>query len=131
MKKLALVITLLVTFGIQAQERREKMKDITPEERIEKRTERLSEKLSLDENQKAKVKEIMATQQKENQKVREEIKAEKENLRTKIEENHKKQQENLKAKLKTVLTEEQLKKWEELQKNNQEKRKNHKRAPKK
>ena len=131
MKKLVLVITLLVTFGVQAQERKERMKDTTPEERVEKRTARLSEKLGLDENQKSKVKEIMITQQKENQKVREEIKAEKEKLRAKIEENLKKQQEELKEKLKTVLTEEQFKKWEELQKNNQEKIKNHKRKDKK
>lgn len=131
MKKLVLVITLLVTFGVQGQDRKERMKDATPEERVEKRTARLSEKLGLDENQKSKVKEIMTTQQKENQKVREEIKAEKEKLRAKIEENLKKQHEELKEKLKTVLTEEQFKKWEELQKSNQEKIKNHKRKDKK
>ncbi|MES2862599.1 MAG: hypothetical protein V4666_00620 [Bacteroidota bacterium] len=128
MKKLVFVITLLVTFGVQAQERKEKMKDATPEERVAMRTEKLSEKLSLDENQKKKVKEIFAAQQKENVAVREEIKAEREKMRAEREKalierkaTMEKQHEELKAKLKPVLTEEQFKKWEAMQNENMEK----------
>ncbi len=128
MKKLVFVITLLVTFGVQAQERKEKMKDATPEERVAMRTEKLSEKLSLDENQKKKVKEIFAAQQKENVAVREEIKAEREKMRAEREKalierkaTMEKQHEELKAKLKPVLTEEQFKKWEAMQNENLEK----------
>lgn len=130
MKKLAVVITLLVTFGIQAQDRRERIKETTPEERVEKRTDRISEKLGLDENQKKQVKDIFEAQQKENMAHREEVKAEREKMRAEMKENMKKQQEELKAKLKKVLTEEQFKKWEELQKDNQERVKNHKRREK-
>jgi protein CpxP len=121
MKKLVFVITLLVTFGVQAQDRKEKMKDATPEERAAMRTEKLSEKLSLDENQKKKVKEIFTEQQKENKVVREEMKAEREKALEEKKATLKKQQEELKAKLKLVLTEEQFKKWEAMQHEGMEK----------
>jgi len=128
MKKLVFVITLLVTFGVQAQDRKGKMKDATPEERVAMRTERLSEKLSLDENQKKKVKEIFEAEQKENAAVRAEMKAEREKMRAEREKalaekkaTMKKQHEKLKAKLKPVLTEEQYKKWEAMQNENMEK----------
>jgi periplasmic protein CpxP/Spy len=111
MKKLVFVITLLITFGAQAQDRKEKMKNSTPEERVEMRTNKLSEKLSLDENQKKKVKEIFAAQQKENKSKIDQIKADREKARTEM----KKQHEELKAKLKPVLTDEQYKKWEAMQ----------------
>ena len=127
-KKLVFVITLLITFGVSAQDRKEKIKNATPEERIAMRTEKLSEKLSLDENQKKKVKEIFAAQQKENMAFREEMKAEREKMRAEREKalsekkaTMKKQHEELKAKLKPVLTEEQFKKWEAMQNENMEK----------
>lgn len=128
-KKLVFVITLLVTFGVSAQNRKEKI-NATPEERATMRTEKLSEKLSLDENQKKKVKEIFVAQQKENMAVREEIKAEREKVRAEREkaraemkETMKKQHEELKAKLKPVLSEEQFKKWEAMQNENMNKAK--------
>ena len=120
-KKLVFVMTLLVSFGVSAQDKREKMKNATPEERVEMRTAKLSEKLNLDENQKKKVKEILATQQKENMVAREEMKAEREKMRAEMKETMKKEHEELKAKLKPVLTEEQFKKWEAMQKENADK----------
>lgn len=123
MKKLVFVITLLVTFGVQAQDRKEKIKNATPEERVEMRTAKLSEKLGLDENQKKKVKEIFAEEQKENKAVREEMKAEREKALAKKKATMKKEHEELKAKLKPVLTEEQFKKWEAMQNENMEKAK--------
>ena len=130
MKKVVFVITLLVTFGVSAQDRREKLKNATPEERVAMKTEKLSEKLSLDENQKKKVKEIFAAEQKENMAAREEMKAERAKMRAEREKalaerkaTMKKQHEELKAKLKPVLTDEQFKKWEAMQNENLEKAK--------
>ncbi len=135
-KKLVVAMALVVSFGVSAQDRKEKMKNATPEERVEIRTEKFSEKLGLDENQKKKVKEIFAEQQKENVAVREEMKAEREKARAEREKAlaekkaiMKKQHEELKAKLKPILTEEQFKKWEAMQNENIEKakeRRNHK-----
>lgn len=129
-KKLVFVITLLVAVGVQAQDRKEKIKNATPEERVEKRTEKISEKLGLDETQKKKVKEIFEAQEKENKAEREAMKAEREKARAAMKESMKKQHEELKAKLKPVLTAEQFKKWEALQKENVERLKNHKRKVK-
>lgn len=124
-KKLVVVITLVFSFGVSAQDRKEKIKNATPEERVEMRTKNFSEKLGLDENQKKKVKEIFAAEQKENKAVREEMKAEREKVRTEREKARaemkvtmKKQHEELKAKLKPILTAEQFKKWEEMQNEN-------------
>lgn len=135
-KKLVVAMALVVSFGVSAQNRKEKIKNASPEERIEMRTDRMSEKLGLDENQKKKVKEIFASQQKENMVVREEMKAEREKMKAEREKalaerkaTMKKQHDELKAKLKPVLTEEQFKKWEAMQNENMEKvkeRRNHK-----
>lgn len=129
-KKLVFVMTLLVAFGVSAQDRKEKIKNATPEERVEMRTKKLSEKLSLNEDQKKKVKEILVAQQKEIEAFREEMKAEREKMRAEREKalaekkaTMKKQREELKAKLKTVLTDEQLKKWEAIQNEKMEKAK--------
>ena len=120
-KKLVVAMTILVSFGVSAQDRKEKMKNATPEERVEMRTAKLSEKLGLDENQKKKVKEIFAAEQKENKVAREEMKAEREKMKAEKKAIMKKQHEELKAKLKPILTEEQFKKWEAMQKENVEK----------
>lgn len=121
MKKLVVVMALFVTIGISAQDRKEKLKNASPEERIAMRTEKLSEKLSLDETQKKKVQEIFTEEQRENKAVREEMKAEREKALAKKKATMKKEHEELKAKLKPVLTEEQFKKWEAMQNENMEK----------
>ncbi len=129
-KKLVVAMALVVSFGVSAQDRKEKLKDATPEERVEMKTNKISEKLSLNEDQKKKVKEIFEAQQKENVAVREAIKAEREKvraerekMRAEMKEIMKKQHEELKAKLKPILTEEQFKKWEAMQTENMEKAK--------
>ena len=130
-KKLVVAMALILSFGVSAQDRREKLKNATPEERVEMRTEKMSEKLGLDENQKKKVKEIFAAQQKENKAVREEMKAEREKALAEKKAIMKKQNDALKAKLKPVLSEEQFKKWEAMQNENMEKvkeRRNHKKV---
>lgn len=120
-QKLVVTMALVASFGVSAQDRKEKIKNTTPEERVEMRTEKLSEKLNLDENQKKKVKEILTAQQKENKAVREEIKEEREKARAEMKDAIKKQNEELKAKLKPILTEEQYQKWEAMQNENIEK----------
>ena len=92
-KKLVVVMTLVFSIGVSAQDRKERIKDATPEERVEMRTEKLSEKLGLDENQKAKVKEVLLSQQKENKEVREEMKADREKARAEMKATMKKQHE--------------------------------------
>jgi protein CpxP len=129
-KKLVVAVALVFSIGISAQDRKEKIKNATPEERIAMRTDKLSEELGLDENQKKKVSEILVAQRKENQALREDIKMEREKVRTEAVEAMKKQQETLKAKMKTVLTEEQFKKWEALQNENKEKVKKVRKAKK-
>ncbi|NHM00845.1 hypothetical protein [Flavobacterium difficile] len=129
-KKLVVAVALVFSIGISAQERKEKIKNATPEERIAIRTDKLTEELGLDENQKKKVSEILVSQQKENQALREDIKKEKEKVRAEAIEAMKKQQATLKAKMKTVLTEEQFKKWEALQNENKEKIKKVRKAKK-
>ena len=121
MKKLAFTMALVFSIGVSAQDRKEIIKNATPEERVEMRTEKLSEKLGLDESQKKKVKEIFASQQNENKAARAEMKAEREKAHAEMKANMKKQHEELKAKLKPVLTEEQFKKWEAMQNENMEK----------
>jgi protein CpxP len=128
-KKLVVAMALVLSFGVSAQDRKEKLKNATPEERVAMRTEKMSEKLGLDENQKKKVKEIFTEEQKENKAVREEMKAEREKALAKKKATMKKEHEELKAKLKPILTEEQFKKWEAMQNENMEKgkeRRNHK-----
>lgn len=120
-KKLVVAMALVFSIGVSAQDRKEKMKNATPEERVELRTEKLSEKLGLDETQKKKVKEILAAQQQENKAAIEEMKAEREKALAEKKAMMKKQHEALKAKLKPVLTEEQFKKWEAMQNENMEK----------
>lgn len=120
-KKLVVAVALVFSFGVSAQDRREKMKNATPEERVEMRTEKMAEKLSLNEDQKKKVKEIFAAHQKENNVVRKEMKAERERALAEKKATMKKQNDELKAKLKPVLTEEQFKKWEAIQNENMEK----------
>lgn len=129
-KKLVVAVALVFSIGISAQDRKEKIKNATPEERIAIRTDKLTEELGLDENQKKKVSEILVSQQKENQALREDIKKEKEKVRAEAVEAMKKQQATLKAKMKTVLTEEQFKKWEALQNENKEKIKKVRKAKK-
>lgn len=129
-KKLVVAVALVFSIGISAQDRKEKIKNATPEERIAIRTDKLTEELGLDENQKKKVSEILVSQQKENQALREDIKKEKEKVRAEAIEAMKKQQATLKAKMKTVLTEEQFKKWEALQNENKEKIKKVRKAKK-
>ena len=129
-KKLVVAVALVFSIGISAQDRKEKIKNATPEERIAIRTDKLTEELGLDENQKKKVSEILVSQQKENQALREDIKKEKEKVRAEAVEAMKKQQATLKAKMKTVLTEEQFKKWEALQSENKEKIKKVRKAKK-
>lgn len=120
-KKSVVALALVFSFGVSAQDRKEKIKNATPEERVAMRTEKMSEKLGLDENQKKKVKEIFAAQQKENKGLREEMKAEREKALAEKKAIIKKQHEELKAKLKPILTEEQFKKWEAMQNENMEK----------
>lgn len=66
MKKLAAVVLgLLISIGAFAQNKERPMRDISPEKRAEKMTERMDEKLTLTEEQKTAVYEANLTMVKE------------------------------------------------------------------
>lgn len=116
MKKLVLFIAvaLFATSSLFAQDR-PKRERATPEERAKRQTEMLAKALELTEDQKAKVLEInlkYAQPTKEGEK--------KENAdREKLREEFKKQYEERTAAIKAVLTADQIKKFDEHQKDAQ------------
>lgn len=118
MKKIILTLVLIVTTVTFAQ--KENNKEVkSPEQKSEKQLEKITKELDLNEKQQKEVKELLETQ-KENRKAivekRNEAKegdekpTKEERLSIKVEAT--KNKEAFKTKLKTILTEEQFKKWE-------------------
>lgn len=121
MKKLFVVALLVVSLTTFAQEKEKKgdRKNMSPEERTEMRVEKMTKELDLNETQQKQVKELLASQKENREEFiekRKEIKetaekATKEQraeMKAKMEEN----KEAIKSKMKTILTDEQYKKWE-------------------
>ena len=121
MKKLFVVALLVVGLTTFAQEKEKKgdRKNMSPEERTEMRVEKMTKELDLNETQQKQVKELLASQKENREEFiekRKEIKetaekATKEQraeMKAKMEEN----KEAIKSKMKTILTDEQYKKWE-------------------
>lgn len=110
MKKLMMIatifsLTLASAFGQRDLER----KNISPEQRAERSTERLAEKLNLSEEQKKQVYEL-------NLQTAEARKAQMEARRTELEQNREAHQ----AKMEVILNPEQQKKWNELKESNRQ-----------
>ena len=121
MKKLLVIALLVVGLTTFAQEKgkRGDRKNMSPEERTEMRVEKMTKELDLNETQQKQVKELLASQKENREEFiekRKEIKetaekATKEQraeMKAKLEEN----KEAIKSKMKTILTDEQYKKWE-------------------
>jgi len=119
MKKLfiaALLVVGLTTFAQDKKERprRADMEKMTPEQRSERRLERMKTELNLDEKQQEQVKQLFAEQDKKWEANRGEMQNRREMSREKMEEERKMMNDKMKA----ILNPEQFKKWKE----NQEKR---------
>lgn len=130
MKKVFLAILLVVGITTIAQERKMKDNDLTPEERVELQVKKMTLDLDLSAKQQNEIKTILL----ENAKLREtkiaEMKKRKESgekltkeERLKMENERLDNQIEMKQKMKTILTEEQMKKWEEKQERREEKMK--------
>lgn len=130
MKRVFLAILLVVGITTIAQERKMKDNDLTPEERVELQVKKMTLDLDLSAKQQNEIKTILL----ENAKLREtkiaEMKKRKESgekltkeERLKMENERLDNQIEMKQKMKTILTEEQMKKWEEKQERREEKMK--------
>lgn len=108
---------VLISLSTMAQQRRGGERP-SPEERATRMTERLAEELQLTDAQKAQVLEINL----ENVKNQEAKRAEMTDARKKEMEARREEMKKQDAKIKEVLTEEQKVKWEEIKKENREKR---------
>jgi protein CpxP len=127
MKKLFIAAMLFVGVASFAQDMdqkpaREPREKMTPEQRSEKQLQKLTTELSLDANQQAQVKQLLAERSAKAEKFREARKANKDsNVKPTAEEKaaFKKQMEDEvasnDAKMKSILKEEQYTKWKTLQ----------------
>ncbi|OIV42104.1 hypothetical protein [Flavobacterium johnsoniae] len=130
MKKLLIAAMLFVGIASFAQETdqkpsREQRERLTPEQRNEKQLQKLTTELSLDANQQAQVKQLLADRSAKAEKLREARKdnktkpteAEREAFRNEL----KAEKDANDAKMKTILTADQYTKWHSLQEKNKEK----------
>ncbi|UKN03108.1 hypothetical protein K6119_06225 [Paracrocinitomix mangrovi] len=104
--------------GLTEEERKKEMNDLTPEEKAEKRTQKLTTELSLTDEQAVKIKAINLAHIKEMDKIHEEMKA----LRKKAKE----EREKTKNEIEDVLTDEQKEKFEAKIEEHKKKREEHK-----
>ncbi len=107
-KKVVLVIALLLSCMSFGQEKLEKRKKMSPEERLETQVERMTKELSLNEKQIVQVSELV----KNNVTKREEFKTESKEIRKENRDKMKAEMESTKAEMKKILNAEQFKKFE-------------------
>ncbi|MFD1604219.1 hypothetical protein ACFSJW_08050 [Flavobacterium artemisiae] len=130
MKKLLIAALLFVGIASFAQEKRERL---TPEQRNEKKLQKLTSELSLDANQQTQVKQLLAERSAKAEKFKEARKDRKDsNVKPTAEEKaaFKKQMEDEvtanDAKMKSILKPDQYTKWKTLQEEKKEKMKERK-----
>lgn len=130
MKKLFIAAMLFVGIASFAQDTdqkpaREQRERLTPEQRNEKQLQKLTSELSLDANQQARVKQLLADRSAKAEKFREARKdnntkptdAEREAFKTEL----KAEKDANDAKMKSILTADQYTKWHSLQEKNKDK----------
>ncbi|CAA9195568.1 hypothetical protein [Flavobacterium collinsii] len=136
MKKLLIAALLFVVIASFAQEAadqkpsREPREKLTPEQRNEKQLKKLTSELNLDANQQAQVKQLLADRSAKAEKFKEDRKSKKENgtpLTTEDKVAFRKQMLDEKAandaKMKSILNDDQYKKWTAVKDENREKAK--------
>lgn len=125
MKKLIIAALLVVSVSTFAQEKKERpqrgdMGNMTPEQRAERRVERMTKDLNLDAKQQEQLKQFYAEEAKERETQMANMKNKKDQAKEKMGDQRKGMQDRMKAseeKMKAILTPEQFTKW----KSNQEK----------
>ena len=136
MKKLivlALCVLGLTAFA-QKKERRDKFKEMTPEQRVEVRVKKMTRDLDLNATQQNQVRELFLAQKEDREKFVEEVKAcreahqkvteeQRENAKNKMEE----KKEATKLKMKSILTDAQYAKWDASMQERKEKMEHRKR----
>lgn len=135
MKKLlvqALLVVGLTTFA-QEKGKRGDFKEMTPEQRTEMQVKKMTKELDLNETQQKQVKELLDSQKDERAAIMEKRKEIKEisekatkEQREEMKATMDKNREAIKLKMKSILTDEQYKKWESNMDNKKEKMENRK-----
>ncbi|MCP2028847.1 biopolymer transport protein ExbB/TolQ [Flavobacterium sp. HSC-32F16] len=135
MKKLFIAAMLFVGIASFAQDTdqkpaREQKERLTPEQRNEKQLQKLTSELSLNANQQAQVKQLLAERSAKAEKLREERKDKKDSStklteaeREAVKNELKAEKEANDAKMKTILTADQYTKWHSLKEKNKDKAK--------
>lgn len=121
MKRLLFIITMMALVGFQAEaQQRGNREKMDPDEMATKMTDRMAEQLDLTEDQKKEVHQLHLDRIKKRMEMREKHKEEMKSRR----ENMQKERESEKAEMERILTPEQKEKWTEIQKENEQKRRN-------
>ncbi|WP_051590658.1 Spy/CpxP family protein refolding chaperone [Flavobacterium daejeonense] len=123
MKKLIIAALLVVSVSTFAQEKQERsqrgdMRNMTPEQRAERRVERMTKDLNLDAKQQEQLKQMYANEAKEREAMMADMKNKKDKSKEKAGDQRKGMQDRMKAseeKMKTILTPEQFTKWKSNQ----------------
>lgn len=116
MKKLIIAALLVVSISTFAQDKKERpqradMEKMTPEQRNERRVERMTKELNLDATQQEKLKQLYAEEAQAREAQKGNAKDKKDQGRDNMEAQRKATEEKMKA----ILTPEQLKKWKSNQ----------------
>ena len=123
MKKLIIAALLVVSVSTFAQDRKERpqrgeMGNMTPEQRSERRVERMAKDLNLDAKQQEQLKQMYADEAKEREAMMADMKNKKDKSKEKADDQRKGMQDRMKAseeKMKAILTPEQFTKWKSNQ----------------
>jgi len=123
---LCCTLTLVLVTNVTAQDRKEGPED--PEAKAEKQTMMMSKKLDLNDDQKNEVHEINMKYAEQSYELKQEMREEGDNEELKM--RYKRMMKEKKSELKAVLNEEQVDRFEEMQKRKNEKKKGFKRDKK-
>ncbi|WP_339889536.1 DUF4890 domain-containing protein [uncultured Flavobacterium sp.] len=130
MKKLFVLVLLVVGLTTFAQEKgkRGEGKEMSPEQRTEMQVKKLTKDLDLNEKQQKEVKELLNTQKEDRSEMMEKRKEMKETAekatkeqRAEMKAKMDKKKEAIDAKMKSILTDDQYKKWEATKEDRNEK----------
>ncbi|MDN3669254.1 periplasmic heavy metal sensor [Echinicola jeungdonensis] len=125
MKNLLIVAALMLVIVFQSQAQRgEHKREFNPEKMAQKITDKMAEKLELSEDQKQKVYQLHLDRLQKRKEQHQEMMEKRKAMREKMEAEHKENQ----AKLEEILTPEQKAKWEEIKKDEWEKRRKYRDA---
>jgi periplasmic protein CpxP/Spy len=121
MKKLLIALVMMGSLTTFAQDRKTKMEEFTPEQRVELHVKKMTLDLDLNEKQQSDIKKLLTEQNKKHEAARAKHEAAKESGKTPTPEERfamrsKMMDEKiaLKSEMKKILNEKQMERWEEL-----------------